>query len=158
MDLTPDQAADARAALSARTVTKDTGCHEWTGCITSGGYGMIRLLKKRILTHRLSYLLNRGKLLPGMIVMHLCDNPPCVNPKHLELGTHTQNMRQAALMGTIGRPTLGEFARPLVYTFRVLDCEKEAWQAKAKEEGFKNLSEWMRHHLNAEVQRVLSGP
>lgn len=52
------------------------------------------------LAHRASYRIHNGEIPQGMLVRHRCDNPACVNPDHLELGTHQQNSSDRALRGT----------------------------------------------------------
>lgn len=67
-------------------------CWVWTGATDSWGYGEIRVGGKNHKTHRLSYEENVGSIPDGLIVRHLvCDNPPCVRPSHLSLGTHKDN-------------------------------------------------------------------
>lgn len=71
-------------------------CWLWTGCKDIGGYGQIRLGRKQsIQAHRMSYLFYHGEIPQGKIIMHLCDNPPCVNPQHLKAGTTSQNIQHA---------------------------------------------------------------
>lgn len=86
----------------------DTGCWLWVKCKLSFGYGQLRVSGSRILAHRYAYTLYIGPIPEGMLILHKCDVPNCVNPEHLFLGTtqdNTADMMVKNRVGNRGRPT-----------------------------------------------------
>ena len=75
------------------------GCWEWQGTKHQYGYGIIIINNKSIRAHRFAYELLVEPIPKGKIILHSCDNPPCVNPAHLRVGTKLDNNRDAHAKG-----------------------------------------------------------
>lgn len=107
---TPERFATAESLLS-RCVLENSGCIEWTGC-KSKGYGRSRCPEwmypknKYAYVHRIAYELFVSIIPVGLVIDHLCRNPACVNPRHLEACTHKANiLRGVSFSATLARTT-----------------------------------------------------
>lgn len=78
-----------------------TRCWIWTACLNENGYGVTWDGARNLLAPRASWMLHFGAITDDVEVCHSCDNPPCVRPDHLWLGTHLANMRDAFDKGRI---------------------------------------------------------
>jgi hypothetical protein len=94
-----------RMTIMNKSVVKENGCWEWKGAKTHG-YGAIMRNRQRLRVHRVSYELWCGSIPEGMVIRHVCDNPCCVNPSHLEYGTQAENIQDIVVRGRHGRRKL----------------------------------------------------
>ena len=109
----------ARRPIAERIMGKflvGDGCWEWTASKTRGGYGQISIgghSARPVRAHRAVYETLIGPIPPDALLCHQCDNPGCVRPDHMFIGTQYDNMRDARDKGrlTYARPWAGKNAR-----------------------------------------------
>ena len=77
-------------------------CWEWVGKKHPSGYGRMKIEARERSSHRVSFELFNGRISEGMHICHHCDNPGCVNPKHLFEGTRDDNMEDMRVKGRSG--------------------------------------------------------
>ena len=95
-------------------VIKTDDCWIWTAYRNENGYGCYKLSGKLILAHRAAFLFTFGHLPQTKNICHHCDNPPCVNPSHLFVGTQSDNVHDCFNKGRGVPPNLKD--REKVYT------------------------------------------
>ena len=135
-------------------------CWEWLGGRSPAGYGRFTVgshtdnSRRRVIASRLSYELSFGAIPDGYLVCHTCDNPPCVNPAHLFLGDHKDNMQDALAKGRLRQPASREFCRnghemtpDNIYHYRGLDHCRACHRANAR------ASYYRRHEKELERSR-----
>lgn len=97
-----------RAELAEKSVATDSGCVEWVGQITGGGYGRYR----GWMAHRIAYEADVGPIPAGLDIDHLCRNRRCINPAHLEPVTRKENLRRGVgVMLALVRTPMDAWAR-----------------------------------------------
>ena len=87
--------------LNSIEIITESGCWIWLQHLNAYGYGAITVDKKVVGAHRVAYQEFIGSIPESMCVCHECDIPACINPNHLFLGTHADNMKDKADKGRI---------------------------------------------------------
>jgi hypothetical protein len=90
--------------LSKIKIDKKTDCWIWQGAQKGRGYGAVHYNKKLRRAHRVSFEVFVGEIKKGKILLHSCNNPLCINPKHLSPGTHQENTKQMIEEGRANPP------------------------------------------------------
>jgi HNH endonuclease len=85
--------------LLLRIIIDSKGCWIWQGAKTEGGYGHLYVDGYTQLAHRVMWTVVVGSIPDGMLICHTCDNPPCINPEHLFMGTVSANSRDMVQKG-----------------------------------------------------------
>lgn len=143
----------------AKTQPRDSGCIEWTASCDPGGYGKFRVTGQLVSAHRFAYALTHGPIPTGAVICHRCDNPPCVNPGHLFVGTYADNAQDMIRKGRHwivtdpGRRATGEAA----HRARLTQAEVQAVIALSAQ-GFTQRAIAERvGTVQSHVSRILSG-
>lgn len=100
---TPDQIKEK--LLNTSEINLSTNCREWTGCKIPSGYGTYRFHSETHYVHRLAYEVFIGKIPKKMHILHSCHNRACIEPQHLRVGSHQENLKER---DDAGRQARGE--------------------------------------------------
>ncbi len=111
-------------------VDKSGECWEWTGGRTGTGYGVFG--RPQVKAHRYVWSIEYGPIPHGMFVCHQCDNPPCVRPDHLFLGTPSDNMQDMVAKGRArgGHAQIGEQNGRAKITSAIATAIRSEWKAR----------------------------
>lgn len=82
-------------------VEKTDSCWIWKAARRPDNYGQFKFRGQMMNANRVSWILHNGEIPDGLLVCHRCDNPPCINPDHLFLGSHQDNRTDAVKKGRI---------------------------------------------------------
>ena len=104
-----------RYRVEKHTKKSKRGCWRWIGPRDPLGYGRVSYWGKAGYTHHAAWILANGSIPEGKHVLHKCDNRGCINPKHLYIGTHQDNINDRELRGR-GTNKLTAFQKHLVST------------------------------------------
>lgn len=104
-------------------------CWYWIGAMYQNGYGKARHAGRECYAHRYSYNLYKGPIPDGMHVCHRCDDPSCVNPDHLFVGTRDDNMSDMAIKGRSAHGERHGSAKLSVEQVREIRSKRNAGQS-----------------------------
>lgn len=89
----------ARRLANGLDAAEPGECWEWKRTHNGQGYGELRVAGRMVYAHRLAFELAGGTIPEGLHILHECDNPRCINPEHLTVGTRSKNMRDCHARG-----------------------------------------------------------
>lgn len=136
-----------------RHTVKADGCWLWRSAIVANGYGGVKHNGKMVRAHRASWLIHYGPIPDGLQVCHRCDVKPCVNPEHLFVGTHKDNMRDCVEKGR--RP-------PINYDWRgkkrTEEAKRKTTQSLLEYYSEYPMSDESKHKKSEAMKRYYSDP
>lgn len=108
------------------TPGKPDACWEWGGWRSEDGYGRFTINGKQTTSNRAALIMSGVEVPVGFDACHTCDNPPCVNPNHLYVGTRSQNLLDMSRRGRHPKQNLGERD----WSAKFSDAEVDKWFEK----------------------------
>ncbi len=129
-----------------------SGCWEWQGCLTKTGYGRFQVHPKTLRAHKVSYFLCKGSFPNDFLVCHTCDNPRCVNPEHLWVGSPKDNVLDMIKKGRLVRHKSKQANVSSKYSGISLRKETGKWRARI----MRNYSNILIGEYNSEEEAHLA--
>ena len=133
-----DRKTTRERLLESVDIDENTGCWNWNKYRNKEGYGRFRVNNKKVLAHRASYLEFNGKIKDDLLVCHRCDNPSCINPEHLFLGTNHDNVHDSINKGRVDCSARAKHRWKVCPTFRKSEVVTCCNGIKTDIEGWEN--------------------
>lgn len=155
----PLSPSDLQRFWSKVNIGDPNECWEWQAGKQHSGYGNFSLRGQGVRAHRVSWALANGPIPKGRLILHRCDNPPCVNPNHLFDGSQADNMHD---MSNKGRSPCGEksavtdFTEEEIYSIRCRYARGETQRELAEE--FRVAQSTIGRIVRFEVWEDVGGP
>jgi len=128
-------------------------CWEWKAQLNEKRYGILWYNRKNTRAHRMSWMIHHGDVPMGMCVLHKCDNPSCVNPAHLFLGTNKDNSVDMMRKGR-NNPPKGEDSYRAILTEKKVIKIRKLWSSGIwKQREIANMFGIDRSHVSEIVRR-----
>jgi len=131
----------------------DTPCWEWTASLKKG-YGQFQLgVGQSIKSHRYSWIIHNGSIPDGLWVLHHCDNPKCVNPSHLYLGTKWDNAKDKVKRNKSFRPLGEKYGAHKITSEQVLKIRELYGSGDFTQQYLANMFNISRPHISIIINR-----